>query len=98
MADAIVRVTNWLILPLRRVLPPIGKVDKTFRWKLPVTGASKTKTYLASGQFPPGLSLDEVTGLLTGTPLQAGRYHVKFWVFGDSGAPLSKSYTVRVLA
>jgi YggT family protein len=25
MADAIVRVTNWL--PLRRVLPPIGKID-----------------------------------------------------------------------
>jgi YggT family protein len=27
MADAVVRVTNWLILPLRRVLPPIGKLD-----------------------------------------------------------------------
>src|SRR5882672_11161757 len=27
MADAIVHVTNWLILPLRRLLPPIGKVD-----------------------------------------------------------------------
>jgi YggT family protein len=27
MADAIVRVTNWLIMPLRRLLPPIGKVD-----------------------------------------------------------------------
>jgi len=27
MADALVRVTNWLILPLRRVLPPIAKVD-----------------------------------------------------------------------
>jgi len=27
MADAIVRVTNWLILPLRKVLPPVGKVD-----------------------------------------------------------------------
>ena len=27
LADAIVRVTNWLILPLRRLLPPIGKVD-----------------------------------------------------------------------
>ena len=27
VADAIVRVTNWLILPLRRLLPPIGKVD-----------------------------------------------------------------------
>ena len=27
MADAVVRVTNWLVLPLRRILPPIGKVD-----------------------------------------------------------------------
>ena len=27
MADAIVHVTNWLILPLRRLLPPVGKVD-----------------------------------------------------------------------
>jgi YggT family protein len=27
LADAIVRITNWLILPLRRVLPPIGKID-----------------------------------------------------------------------
>jgi YggT family protein len=27
LADAIVRITNWLILPLRRILPPIGKVD-----------------------------------------------------------------------
>jgi YggT family protein len=27
MADAIVRVTNWLILPLRKLLPPIGKID-----------------------------------------------------------------------
>ncbi len=27
MADAIVRVTNWLIMPLRKLLPPIGKVD-----------------------------------------------------------------------
>src|SRR6202142_3070459 len=29
MADAIVRVTNWLILPLRKVLPPIGKLHTT---------------------------------------------------------------------
>jgi YggT family protein len=27
MADAIVRVTNWLILPLRKLLPPVGKID-----------------------------------------------------------------------
>lgn len=27
IAEAILRLTNWLILPLRRVLPPIGRVD-----------------------------------------------------------------------
>jgi YggT family protein len=27
LADAIVRVTNWLILPLRRLLPPIRTID-----------------------------------------------------------------------
>jgi YggT family protein len=27
VADAVVRVTNWLIMPLRKILPPIGKVD-----------------------------------------------------------------------
>jgi len=26
-ADAVVRVTNWLILPLRRILPPLRRVD-----------------------------------------------------------------------
>ncbi|MBS0612178.1 MAG: YggT family protein [Proteobacteria bacterium] len=27
LADAVVRVTNWLVLPLRRVLPPVRKID-----------------------------------------------------------------------
>jgi YggT family protein len=27
LAQAVVRLTNWLILPLRRVLPPIGRID-----------------------------------------------------------------------
>jgi YggT family protein len=27
LAEAILRMTNWLIMPLRRVLPPIGRID-----------------------------------------------------------------------
>jgi len=27
LAGAVVRLSNWLILPLRRVLPPIGRID-----------------------------------------------------------------------
>ena len=27
IADAIVRLSNWLVMPLRRVLPPLGRID-----------------------------------------------------------------------
>ena len=31
-----------------------ARSGKAFRWKLPVTGASKTKLFVASGKYPPG--------------------------------------------
>ena len=46
--------------------------------------------------FPPGLSLDEETGFLTGTPLAAGTFRVKFWVLGDSGTQVSKTYRIKI--
>jgi YggT family protein len=50
MADAIVRVTNWLILPLRRVLPPIGKIDSaTVVAVLLIACASTAATFALSG-------------------------------------------------
>lgn len=51
MADAIVRVTNWLILPLRRVLPPIGKVDTATVLAVIVVASVRTAAQVAlSGQ------------------------------------------------
>jgi YggT family protein len=47
MADAIVRVTNWLILPLRRVLPPIGKVDTATVLSVLLCAAARTLVMLA---------------------------------------------------
>jgi large repetitive protein len=76
--------------------PKAGKVGKVYSWKLPVTGASKTKLFLASGAYPPGLSLDETTGILSGIPLKAGNYKVKFWVLGDPGTQVTKSYTIKI--
>ncbi|MFN8223990.1 MAG: Ig domain-containing protein [Gaiellales bacterium] len=78
--------------------PPAGKVGKAFRWKLPVTGASQTRIYVASGKYPPGLELDEATGIFAGTPLQAGSYRMKFWVLDDAGTQISKSYTIKIKA
>ena len=73
-----------------------GKVGQPYSWKVPVTGASKTRIFVASGDFPPGLSLDEVTGTLKGTPLEGGRYRLKIWVIGDAGTLISKVFTVRI--
>jgi len=47
MADAIVRVTNWLILPLRKVLPPIGKIDTATVVAVLLVAATRTFVLLA---------------------------------------------------
>src|SRR6266851_9350081 len=47
MADAIVRVTNWLILPLRKLLPPIGKIDTAT--VVAVVAAASIRTLAALG-------------------------------------------------
>ena len=47
MADAIVRVTNWLILPLRRVLPPVAKVDTATVVAVLASAAARTAAQFA---------------------------------------------------
>jgi YggT family protein len=47
MADAVVRVTNWLILPLRRILPPVGKIDTATVVAVIVIAAIRTAVLLA---------------------------------------------------
>ena len=46
MADAIVRATNWLILPLRKVIPPIGKVDTATVVAVVVVASARTAVLL----------------------------------------------------
>jgi YggT family protein len=47
MADAIVRVTNWLILPLRRMLPPMRKVDTATVVAVLAVASARTAIMLA---------------------------------------------------
>ncbi len=73
-----------------------GTVGQPYLWKIPVTGASKTRVFLASGAFPPGLSLDGLTGTLAGTPVAAGGFKLKIWVIGDAGTLIWKVFTIRI--
>ena len=54
MADAIVRVTNWLILPLRRILPPIGKLDTATLVSVIGVAAVHSGALMAFGGAPYG--------------------------------------------
>lgn len=49
MADAVVRVTNWLILPLRRILPPVGKIDTATVLAVILVASIRTTMLLALG-------------------------------------------------
>jgi YggT family protein len=53
MADAVVRVTNWLILPLRKVLPPVGKIDTAT--VVAVLAVASVRTFAALGLVGQGI-------------------------------------------
>lgn len=63
MADAIVRVTNWLVLPLRRLLPPVGKVDTATLVAIVLIAALHTEALfaLAGVGFVDPLSFARIT-------------------------------------
>jgi YggT family protein len=65
LADAIVRVTNWLILPLRRLLPPIGKIDTATVVAVLVIAAARTAVMLAfnAAGFSDPLMFLRITGV-----------------------------------
>jgi YggT family protein len=52
VADAIVRVTNWLIMPLRRLLPPVGKIDTATVLAVLLAAAAHTEALLALTGVP----------------------------------------------
>jgi YggT family protein len=52
VADAIVRATNWLILPLRRVLPPIGKIDTATVLAVLLAAAAHSEALFALAGVP----------------------------------------------
>jgi hypothetical protein len=77
---------------------PLGHLNRLYSARVPVSGKdAKTAQFAIAGKIPPGLELDE-TGRLTGTLLKKGTYRVTVYAFSESGAPISKVFTIRVRA
>lgn len=77
---------------------PIGHVNKRYSTRIPVKGQdSATATFTIAGKIPPGLKLDD-TGRLVGAPLKTGTYKLRIYAVSETGARISKLFTIRVRA
>jgi Putative Ig domain len=94
--SARISIQALLAFPPKAKAPPPGRVGSRYRLVFKTTGASKVRTFVMSGKFPPGLDLDETTGVLSGTPLKRGTYRIKIWVLGDPGTIITKAFTIRI--
>jgi len=52
LSQAVIRLTNPLVLPLRRVLPPVGKVDTASIMALIIVQIAATATLWLLGAYP----------------------------------------------
>lgn len=73
-----------------------AQVASPYSWRVPVSGASRRKIFVANGRFPPGLWLNGRTGVVAGTPLKAGSYTIKIWVIGDLDILISRTFTLLI--
>jgi len=89
------------ILPLldfvKGKLLPLGRVDRFYAARIPVSGKdARTAFFALAGRIPPGLELNETTRRLEGTLLVPGVYRLRVYAFSANGAPISKLFTIRV--
>jgi DNA/RNA endonuclease G (NUC1) len=67
----------------------------TFSFTIQTDGAQTISSYGATG-LPPGMNVNTNTGLVSGTPTEAGTYNVAVTATGPQGTA-TKSYALRVI-
>jgi hypothetical protein len=76
---------------------PAGAVGSTYQVQFVASGASSTAWAVLAGSLPPGLTLDAVTGLLTGTPTAAATYGFTLQLTDSTTkGSVSKNFTVTI--
>ena len=77
MADAIVHITNWLIMPLRKILPPIGKIDTaTVVAVLAIASVRTLTNFLLMG-----VGVGDLQSFLLVTVLELARMVLRIYLF-----------------
>jgi len=91
LSQAVIRMTNPLVLPLRRLLPPIGKIDTASLVALLIVQTAVTATLWLLGAYPfvttPGQFMAVVLVSLLGTLLQFYTFALFLYVLLSWVAP-----------
>jgi hypothetical protein len=70
--------------------PPRGTVGQSFTFQLAARGGRRPYAWaVVQNSLPPGVTLESDTGLLTGTPTQAGRFLTAIQASDASVSPYS---------
>jgi len=75
---------------------PNGQMGTVYSQMLSAAPAGGGYTFTRSGNLPPGLSLNALTGLLSGTPTANGSFSFVVTATGSYGCSGSQSYTVII--
>ncbi|MCB1279182.1 putative Ig domain-containing protein [Prosthecobacter sp.] len=75
-----------------------GQVNKPFAARSVVVEGALPFVCVQSGTIPPGMTFDDVTGVLSGTPTTAGEYQFTIMASDLVNPDVSKNYTMAIAA
>jgi Putative Ig domain len=77
---------------------PDAIIDRAYSAMIQTSGGTPPLTrQIVEGSLPPGLGLEATTGVITGTPTEAGVYSFKVTVTDSADRSVSGEFTIRVL-
>ena len=74
---------------------PNGALNQPYAGGLTANGGTAPYQYGATG-LPPGLSLDPLSGKVTGSPTQAGSFNVISYATDHTGATANSPFTMTI--
>jgi len=75
-----------------------GKVNVPYAGRKVVVQGTWPFTCVREGVLPPGMTFDEVTGILSGTPTAGGQFNFKVTASDGVNPDVAKNYTLQVAA